>query len=285
MTNGRPLIGVTGPQAGGLAAWLATRFALYRAGGRALRITPGSRVDMTRLDGLIIGGGADIGPLASDMPAINSTRNRPIGAERWRLSGIVVYPLVAALRLVGAKKPGPGHNAARDKLEFELLDYAAAQRIPTLGICRGAQLINAHCGGSLHRELSSFYTETPAVWSLLPRKLIDIEPGSRLAKILRHQRCRVNALHRQAIKDLGEGLRVTAREPTGVIQGIEHRDHPFLIGVQWHPEYLPQYKRHLRLFRAITSAARQYAVRCNEAAMADAADDDAQTHCDPKVQV
>ena len=69
-------------------------------------------------------------------------------------------------------------------------------------------------------------------------------------------RCRVNALHDQSIKDLGDEVAVSAREPSGVIQAIERRCHPFFIGVQWHPEYIPQSRTQQGLFRALVASSR-----------------------------
>jgi putative glutamine amidotransferase len=65
----------------------------------------------------------------------------------------------------------------------------------------------------------------------------------------------VNALHHQAVAEPGRGLRIVARETSGIVQGIEHTALPLVLGVQWHPEYLPQHRRQRRLFSALVTAA------------------------------
>ncbi len=98
--------------------------------------------------------------------------------------------------------------------------------------------------------------EYPAIRSALPRRRVILEPGSRLHGILGSDHCRVNALHKQAIDRLGEDLRVVAREAGGMIQAIEGTGGlPWLIGVQWHPEYLPQRREQRALFSALVHAA------------------------------
>lgn len=267
----RPLIGVTGPDEGGAAAWWLTRFALWRAGGRARRITPrrthsGDTQEalggLGGLDGLVLGGGADVDPAlyGRESPSMAEAL-RPEGSNRRkrlrRWIGRLVAVLTLGLRkLVARKRSAPSRDPARDTLELRLLRQAVATGKPVLGICRGAQLLNVHFGGTLHRDLEGFYEETPQVWTVRPRKRVEIEPGTLLAHVLGTQCCRVNSLHRQAVEQPAGALRVSAREPNGVVQAVEHPDRPFLVGVQWHPEYLPQVRRQLRLFERLVEAAR-----------------------------
>jgi putative glutamine amidotransferase len=68
---------------------------------------------------------------------------------------------------------------------------------------------------------------------------------------------RVNALHRQAIHRLGHGLRPAARDRNGILQAVEHETLPFVVGVQWHPEYLPQVRGQRRLFQALVREAKR----------------------------
>ena len=123
-----------------------------------------------------------------------------------------------------------------------------------LGICRGAQLLNVYFGGSLYQNLKEFYIETPQVRTILPKKRIRIASDSKLADILQTTLCRVNALHKQAIKKTGDDIRVSAREPNDVVQAIEHTKLPFVLGVQWHPEYLPHIRAQRSLFRSLVAA-------------------------------
>ena len=105
-------------------------------------------------------------------------------------------------------------------------------------------------------NLSGFYTERPHRWTVFPRKAIALAPSSRLQATIGRGRCEVNSLHKQAVDAIGEGLTVVARDDRGVVQGIENAAHRFWIGVQWHPEYLPQVPEQRRLFAALVEAAR-----------------------------
>ncbi len=263
----KPRIGVTGPDRGGGAAWIMTSAALRRAGGRPVRITPTCLLEDDRLDGLVLGGGADVDPeLYSDRAAAlgevaqASAQAVEEGHAHWRSR--VYAPAVWLLRRALAR-PGGGNplDAGRDALERDLLSRAIERDQPFLAICRGAQLVNVHFGGTLYAELHEFYVETPQLRTVLPRKAIEIEPHSQLAALLGTTSCRVNALHRQAIRTVGKGLEVVARESTGVVQAIEQPDHPFRIGVQWHPEYIPQHRRQRGLFEGLVAAARRGGVR------------------------
>ena len=220
-SNGRPLIGVTASVHGSRIAWWANRLALRRAGARAVRITAQDPFPIDRLDGLVVGGGDDIDA---------------------SLYGETARPHIRI-------------DPQRDKLELNALDCAAQRNLPVLGICRGSQMINVHRGGSLHIDIHEVYEEAPQLRTVLPRKRIRIEPDSRLYRIVGIAECRVNALHHQAVDRLGDGLRVVAREHAGVVQGIESAAHPFLIGVQWHPEYLIADNRQQALFRTLVATA------------------------------
>lgn len=252
----RPVIGITGPDKGGLSAWIFTALAVWRAGGRPRRIRPGRPRPIERLDGLIIGGGADVSPTLygqERMPELSELKDRSVSGWR-RMIGIVLFPLLLLIRRLLVTKTS-GLNQARDELEKSLISQARARGLPIFGICRGMQLLNVVAGGSLHQSVRSFYEETPAIRSLLPRKRIEVEADSLLARCLGARRARVNALHDQAIDRLGGSFRVCACEPNGVVQAIECIDPGFVLGVQWHPEYLPQRPEQLALFQALVRAA------------------------------
>lgn len=249
----RPVIGVTGPTRGGVPAWTLTWLAVRRAGGRAVRITTASTVDRTRLDGLLIGGGSDVSPERYGEAVMEIGSDAPSASWRDRIWGAALF----LFRLLfSAGRRAPRIDTARDALEMDLCRDALARKIPILGICRGAQLINVTLGGSLHQDIRGFYVETPRMKTVRPRKEIRIEPDTVLRQILGIERLRVNSLHDQAVNDLGENLRVAATEHNSVIQAIEHTKRPFVLGVQWHPEYLPQLRRHQLIFQALVQAAR-----------------------------
>ncbi|MAL99837.1 MAG: gamma-glutamyl-gamma-aminobutyrate hydrolase [Alteromonadaceae bacterium] len=254
----KPLIGVTGPDKGGRAAWWATRWALSRAGARACWIRPGQPRDIDGLDGLIIGGGADVSPHLYGEKQIEHVleQARQASSLRKKLLTLVVFPLIFLFRIALSGHTSKTEDHARDELESRLIREAIARDLPVLGICRGAQLINVILGGSLHQQILDFYTESPQIRSVLPRKQVELLQGSRLEQILQCSCCHVNALHRQAIKEPGLGLQVVAREANGVIQAVENSQKQFLIGVQWHPEFMPQSEGQFSLFQALTRAAR-----------------------------
>jgi putative glutamine amidotransferase len=252
----RPIIAVTGPDRGGYPAWWFTRRAIRRAGGRAVRVTP-KRGAPAHFDGLVIGGGADISP-----GRYGAEPSPPAERVRWsrsRLRLVLDYalaPIIYVLRrLFGLSRSATaGPDPGRDELELALIARADAAGLPVLGICRGAQLLNVAAGGTLHQDLADFYAERPRRWTVFPRTPVDVEAGTHLAATLGRDRCWVNSLHLQAVDRLGAGLRVAARDDAGVVQAIEHAARRFWIGVQWHPEYLPQVAEERRLFATLVSS-------------------------------
>ena len=215
----RPLIGVTTSRRGGWRSFLMHRLALWRTGARAVRLVAGDSIP-DRLDGLVIGGGDDI------------------GAE--------IYG--------GQVTPDIRIDPERDKLELKLLDTALPAGIPILGICRGSQMINVALGGTLHTDIHAVYVEAPRMRTVLPRKTVHIEDDSRLLRITGCNPCRVNALHHQSVDRVGNGLRVVARDEAGIVQAIEGTGPNFILGVQWHPELLVFSAPQQRLFAALSTA-------------------------------
>ncbi|MDN3517317.1 gamma-glutamyl-gamma-aminobutyrate hydrolase family protein [Aquisalimonas lutea] len=254
----RPVIGVTGPNRGGEAAWLCTRLAVRRAGGRAVRITPARPLAVEALDGLIIGGGADVDPglygEEPEHPGFRALRRSSRNLPRFLVT-LALFPLLWALRRLLSTRDTLAADTDRDALEMRLLTRALERELPVLGICRGAQLLNVIRGGSLYQSLEAFYSESPNLWTIWPQKPVRITPSSRLAAALERTYCYVNSLHRQAIRTPAPGLEVVAREDSGVIQAIEDPNAPCVVGVQWHPEYLPQKREQRALFRQLVRVA------------------------------
>ncbi len=208
------LIGVTGPSHGIPWAWWATRWHLRRCGATPEYLTSAGGYPEGDYAGFVIGGGNDIDP-AIYGGDVSKSRN--------------VDPL-------------------RDEFELSVLELAARRSLPVLGICRGSQLLNVHAGGTLHGDLKDMRRLTSNRGTLLPRKYVEVEPGSKLADLLGLQTTRVNSLHHQAVDELGDGFVISARDRDDIVQGIEAIDEPLRIGVQWHPEYMPQRHEQRRLF-------------------------------------
>ncbi|MCO7245696.1 type 1 glutamine amidotransferase [Halomonas sp. Mc5H-6] len=219
----RPLIGITTSDAKSQLAWCFDWFAVWRHGGRPLRLSP-SRPMPDDLDGLIIGGGDDI---------------------QTSLYG-------------GEVQLGVRLDPARDELELKLLEHFIPRHTPVLGICRGAQLINVHLGGTLDPDIYTTHEGIKRRRTVLPRKTVDIVGASKLHRLLGVSWCRVNSLHHQAVNRAGKGIDIVARDRDGLVQGIESRDHDFLLGVQWHPEWLVFNRPQQRLIRALVAAAERH---------------------------
>jgi putative glutamine amidotransferase len=157
-------------------------------------------------------------------------------------------------------------NRARDFFEQGLLDRALRHRLPILGICRGAQLINVKFGGTLYQDLAKdvgpeFEHRQTEIRSETVHTVTLTDPESRLAEDFRGS-CRVNSLHHQAIKRLGRGLKVTAHSEDGLVEAVEAADdYPFLLAVQWHPEEITTQSEQRRIFEQFVSACRQAAAR------------------------
>ncbi|TKJ10332.1 type 1 glutamine amidotransferase [Halomonas sp. 15WGF] len=218
----RPLIGITTSDYKSQLAWCFDWFAVWRHGGKPLRLSP-SRPLPEHLDGLIIGGGDDI-------------QAHLYGGE-----------VQLDVRL----------DPARDELELSLLNRFIPQNTPVLGICRGAQLINVHLGGTLDPDIYTTHEGLKRRRTVLPRKTVDIVGGSQLYQLLGVTWCRVNSLHHQAVNQAGKGIKIVARDRDGLVQGIESEAHDFLIGVQWHPEWLIFNRPQQRLISALVGAAQQ----------------------------
>ena len=150
----------------------------------------------------------------------------------------------------------------RQSNDFALAKAARERGIPTLGVCLGMQMMNVAAGGSLVQDIDSA-VDTEIQHASRPenraRHDVIIEQGTKLAGILAQHELNVNSSHHQAIRRIGEGLRVTALAPDGVVEGLEDPRHPFYVGVQWHPEDMKGEGSAAALFDAFIRAAREYA--------------------------
>jgi putative glutamine amidotransferase len=180
------------------------------AGGRAVVLPPdplweqepGDVLDL--LDGLVVAGGEDVG---SD------------------LYGDEPHP-----------RTGPKHHR-RDAAELGLVRGALARDLPMLAICRGIQLLNVACGGTLVQHLEDVVDQTPhrlddANWG--QHEIVTVA-GSRTREIV-GERPLVRSHHHQGIGRVGEGLTVSAHAHDGTVEGLEVAGARFGVGVLWHPE-------------------------------------------------
>jgi putative glutamine amidotransferase len=129
-------------------------------------------------------------------------------------------------------------QAQRDHHELELLEAAAAQRLPTLAICRGAQLLNVARGGTLHQHVpdvvgDAAHNPEPGVFGSVT---VRVDPGSRLHAVLGGPETVVSCHHHQAVDQLGKGLTAVAWAEDGTVEALEDPDDPGVLAVQWHPE-------------------------------------------------
>ena len=142
----------------------------------------------------------------------------------------------------------------RDNFELSLARKVILSHKPVLGICRGCQVLNAAAGGSLIQDIISPMNHMQKAPRAYPFHDIFIENNSRLGNIIGTEQIRVNSFHHQAIKDPGRDLCITAMASDGMVEAIESREHPFYIGVQWHPECMED-EFSARLFAAFTESA------------------------------
>ncbi len=239
----RPLIGITtalrrGQSAGSidmLQAYTANVAALERAGAVPVLI-PCTLSDDTlralyeRVDGLLLPGGGDI------------------HAQYW---GDALHPSADNVSL------------ERDHTEISVARWAYADDKPLFGICRGHQIFNVAMGGSLVQDIPSML-ETALRhdnFKPTPRNRIahdvQIDADTRLAAAMGKTDAQVNSIHHQAIDRVGDHLRVTAKSPDGLVEGLEIPNRRFMLSVQWHPEDLaPDDDAMFGLFKALVDAAR-----------------------------
>jgi putative glutamine amidotransferase len=152
-------------------------------------------------------------------------------------------------------------DGRRQRHDLALARAARAARIPTLGICLGAQLINVAAGGPLVQDIGSSVDDALKHSGRTGRRgrhRVTIEPGSRLASVLRTTDVDVNSGHHQSVKSPGAGLSIVARSGDGVVEAIEDAELPFYVGVQWHPEEMLAEESAQRLFGAFVDAARSF---------------------------
>lgn len=154
-------------------------------------------------------------------------------------------------------------SPARDKMELELLSLVMETGKPILGICRGAQLINVGLGGDIYQDLPSQFKEDFPIahqqpfYYTSPSHKVTVMDKTKLKEIVKDSELPVNSMHHQAIRNAAPGLTVSAYAANHLVEAVEMPDYPYLLGVQWHPEYLWEtMEAAASLFRSFVDACR-----------------------------
>jgi len=212
------------------------RQSVLHVGGEARVLDPSMTIDeaLTGVDGLLLTGGEDV------EPALYHEASHPQLGEVDR---------------------------ARDAFEVALIGRARAQGLPILAICRGIQILNVACGGSLVQDIPA---QVPGAaehrLAIPPHQSFDLaheiwmESDSLLGRLMKERvpdsdACQVNSRHHQAIKTVAAGFKVSATAPDGVIEAIEDPAARFCLGVQWHPENFWRTGEFRPLFEGFVDAA------------------------------
>lgn len=153
-------------------------------------------------------------------------------------------------------------SVLRDAFEMELCKAVLARGDkPVFGVCRGFQVLNVALGGTLYQDIQSdkdgSICHRQKQRAVYPSHAVSIMQGTKLSDMMQAESILVNSLHHQALKQLPDGFAVSALAPDGIVEAAEKLDHPFCMGVQWHPEQLwnqPGSEIHERLFAAFVKA-------------------------------
>ena len=180
----------------------------------------------TRLDGLLFSGGGDIG--------LEHSPGDP-------------HPRINEVEL------------DRDSIELKMINAAAADGKPFLGICRGCQIMNVALGGTLYTHIpdqlpNALDHSYPGNLRTVLVHEVKIDEGTHTAEIFGEPIIKVNSLHHQGIKEVAPAVRVSGHAPDGLVEAIELPDHPFGLAVQWHPEWLTDQEGMRNLFKQFVNA-------------------------------
>lgn len=214
----KPVIGITASRNKKGAAIVNATYiqAILKAGGNPIILPSNLSKNIGNLvrvvDGIVLTGGGDIDPtLFGEEPHIHLGKVDPM----------------------------------RDVAEIALAKEVLRTRKPLLGICRGLQIINVAVGGNMYQDIYHQREKTTIQHSQQaptchPSHFVKLKKGSLLQKLVNEERIKVNSFHHQAVKDVPQPLQICGIATDGVIEAIESTIHPFVLGVQWHPEALVQ---------------------------------------------
>ena len=228
--NNQPIIGLTANYSNIDATLRSVYYQqIVKAGGTPVIIPPVADKDviintLSHLDGLILTGGADYNPL-------------------W-----------------AGEEPSPKlhHiNRERDLAELMITRLAFNRQIPMLGICRGIQTLAMALGGKVIQDIDNKIKHDQDADRNEPTHSVTIATNSILEKIYDEEKLFVNTFHHQAVGEPGPHLKVTAKAPDGIIEGIESNEYKSILGVQWHPEWLEE--DGLKIFQWLVNEAQEFA--------------------------
>jgi putative glutamine amidotransferase len=181
-----------------------------RAGGIPVLLPPDNADEaealIPRLDGLIVTGGADIDP-------------KHYGGNRQ-------HPSLTK------------HDSERDNSELALIHAWLKTDKPMLCVCRGMQVLNVAMGGTMTEHVPDvrdvdIHRGFDGLWSIHE---VLVDEHSLLARVMGASKVETYSGHHQAVKAIGKDLCVVAQAPDGIVEALAHEKHPWLLGVQWHPE-------------------------------------------------
>lgn len=228
-----PIIGMTDMGTGMAHHYMQSKYmdCLHRAGASVLVLSCQANEEtmesyLNSCDGFLFPGGADIEPT-----------------------------LYGKARLEACGKP----NQVRDNFELPFLRMVLKSRKPLFCICRGCQLLNVACEGTLLQDIKhiQYYKHSNALRHAGIVHRVKLKSSSRLAHILGQNVIGVNSLHHQVIDVLGNGLSVAAYSPEGFVEAVELKNYPFSLAVQWHPEHMVQnFPIQQKLFDSFIAACR-----------------------------
>jgi len=197
------------------------------------------------------------------------------GAARQALAGVDGLMLTGGDDVAPARYGEPAHptvveaEPGRDEFELALIKDARARNLPIFAICRGIQVLNVACGGTLVQDIPTEVTGAlPHRFAVPPHEPyflaheVWIDKDTLLWKLMRERlsdadSCEVNSRHHQAVKGLAPGFKVAATAPDGVIEAVEDPGAPFCLGVQWHPENFFRTGEFRPLFEGFLEAAQR----------------------------
>ena len=197
------------------------------------------------------------------------------GEARQALAGVDGLMLTGGDDVAPARYGEPAHptvveaEPGRDEFELALIKDARARNLPIFAICRGIQVLNVACGGTLVQDIPTEVTGAlPHRFAVPPHEPyflaheVWIDKDTLLWKLMRERlsdadACEVNSRHHQAVKRLAPGFKVAATAPDGVIEAVEDPGARFCLGVQWHPENFFRTGEFRPLFEGFLEAAQR----------------------------